>query len=97
MARYLLTITEAAEALGVSKRHIERLIAEADANRKSRWRWGRELIDLAPVGASRRTVRINLAAVVPGLPPAPAQPPLPPDVAGCAPGTSSSAGLLSAP
>ena len=67
MARILLTIAEAAEALGVSKRHVERLIAEADANRRSRWRWGRELIDLAPVGASRRTVRVNLAAVVPGV------------------------------
>ena len=66
--RLLLTIAEAAQALGVSDRHIKRLIAEADASRKSRWRWGRELIDLAPVGASRRTVRINLAAVAPGLP-----------------------------
>ena len=65
--RYLLTIAEAAEALGVSKRHIERLIHEADANRRSRWRWGRELVDLSPLGARRRTVRINLAAVVPGL------------------------------
>jgi excisionase family DNA binding protein len=65
--RYLLTIAEAAEALGVSKRHIERLIHEADANRRSRWRWGRELVDLSPLGSSRRTVRINLAAVVPGL------------------------------
>jgi excisionase family DNA binding protein len=67
MARVLLTLSEAAEALGVSKRHVERLVAEADANRRSRWRWGRELIDLAPVGASRRTVRVNLAAVVPGI------------------------------
>jgi excisionase family DNA binding protein len=67
MARALLTITEAAEALGVSDRHIKRLVAEADANRRSRWRWGRELIDLAPVGSSRRTVRVNLAAVAPGL------------------------------
>jgi len=66
-ARVLLTVTEAAEALGVSDRHIKRLVAEADANRKSRWRWGRELIDLAPVGSSRRTVRVNVAAVVPGL------------------------------
>ncbi len=65
MARYLLTVDEAAQALGVSRSHIKRLIAEADASRKSRWRWGRELIDLAPVGASRRTVRVNLAAVVP--------------------------------
>jgi hypothetical protein len=65
-ARLLLTVTEAAEALGVSDRHIKRLIHEADANRKSRWRWGRELIDLAPVGSSRRTVRVNVAAVAPG-------------------------------
>ena len=65
--RQLLTVTEAAEALGVSERHIKRLIHEADASRKSRWRWGRELIDLAPVGASRRTVRVNVAAVVPLL------------------------------
>jgi len=65
-ARALLTVAEAAEALGVSDRHIKRLVAEADANRKSRWRWGRELIDLAPVGSSRRCVRINVAAVAPG-------------------------------
>jgi hypothetical protein len=65
--RLLLTVAEAAEALAVSERHIKRLIAEADANRKSRWRWGRELIDLAPVGAQRRMVRINVAAVVPSL------------------------------
>jgi excisionase family DNA binding protein len=67
VARVLLTVAEAAEALGVSDRHIKRLVAEADANRKSRWRWGRELIDLAPVGSSRRTVRVNVAAVVPGV------------------------------
>ena len=97
MARYLLTIAEAAEALGVSKRHVERLIAEADANRRSRWRWGRELIDLAPVGASRRTVRVNLAAVVPHLPAMPSQPPRLPDSAGCAPGRCGSAAALSAP
>lgn len=65
--RYLLTIAEAAEALGVSKRHIERLIHEADTNRRSRWRWGRELIDLSPLGAQRRTVRVNILAVIPGL------------------------------
>lgn len=65
--RYLLTIKEAAEALGVSERHIKNLIHEADANRKSRWRFGRELIDLAPLGSQRRMVRINITAVVPGL------------------------------
>ena len=65
--RMLLTVAEAADALGVSESHIKRLIHEADANRKSRWRWGRELIDLAPVGAQRRMVRVNVAAVVPSL------------------------------
>jgi hypothetical protein len=64
--RLLLTIAEAAEALGCSTRHIKRLIHEADSCRKSRWRWGRELIDLSPVGAQRRMVRVNVAAVVPG-------------------------------
>ena len=67
VARVLLTVAEAAEALGVSDRHIKRLIREADANRKSRWRWGRELIDLAPVGSTRRCVRVNVGAVVPGV------------------------------
>ena len=65
--RMLLTVAEAAEALGVSDRHIKRLIHEADANRRSRWRWGRELIDLAPVGAQRRMVRVNVGAVVSGV------------------------------
>jgi hypothetical protein len=65
--RALLTITEAAEVLGVSDRHIKRLVADADANRRSQWRWGKELINLAPVGSNRRTVRVNIAAVVPGL------------------------------
>ena len=63
--RLLLTIAEAAEVLGCSGRHIKNLIHEADANRKSRWRWGRELIDLSRVGAQRRMVRINIQAVVP--------------------------------
>ena len=67
MARYLLSVADAADALGVSKRHIKTLIAEATANRKSRWRFGRELVDLAPLGSQRRMVRINLNAVVPGL------------------------------
>jgi hypothetical protein len=88
--RLLLTTAEAAEALGVSVRHIKNLIHEADSCRKSRWRWGRELIDLAPVGASRRTVRVNLAMVVPGLP-MPSLLPPPPHAAECAAGTFLSA------
>ena len=67
MSRVLLTIPEAAVALGVSQSHIKRLIHEADANRKSRWRWGRELVNLSQAGAQRRTVRVNVAAVVPVL------------------------------
>lgn len=63
----LLTIEDAAVALSCSPKTIRRLINEADANRKSRWRWGRELIDLAPVGSSRRMVRVNVAAVAPGV------------------------------
>jgi len=61
--RSLLTIREAAAALGVSTRHIERLIHEADLDRRSRWRFGREIIDLSPKGSLRRTLRINLYAV----------------------------------
>jgi hypothetical protein len=66
-SRLLLTVAEAADALGVSQSHIKRLIHEADSCKKSRWRWGRELINLAPHGAQRRTVRINLQAAIPGL------------------------------
>ena len=67
MARYLLTIKEAAQALGVSERHIKQLIHEADCNRKSRWRFGREIVDMSPLHSRRRTLRINIHAVVPGL------------------------------
>lgn len=67
MTRYLLTIKEAADALGVSARHIARLIHEADVDRRSRWRFGREIVDMTPKGSARRTLRININAVVPGL------------------------------
>jgi hypothetical protein len=66
--RLLLTVAEAADALAVSERHIKRLIHEADSCRKSRWRWGRELVNLSPVTAQRRTVRVNVSAVVPEVP-----------------------------
>lgn len=71
VARLLLTIREAADALGVSQSHIKRLIQEAELP-QSRWRFGRELVDLAPRGAQRRMVRVNVNAVVPGLDAAPA-------------------------
>jgi excisionase family DNA binding protein len=61
--RSLLTIREAAAALGVSVSHIKRLIHEADLDRRSRWRFGREIIDLSHKGSLRRTLRINVYAV----------------------------------
>lgn len=67
MTRYLLPIPDAAAVLGVSERHIKRLIAEADASRKPRWRWGRELVDMAAKGSQRRLPRVNINAVVPGM------------------------------
>lgn len=69
VGRQLLTIKEAATVLGVSSRHIDRLIHEADVNRRSRWRFGREIIDITPRDSARRTLRINLSAVVPGFEP----------------------------
>jgi hypothetical protein len=65
MTRHLLTVPEAAAALSVSERHIKKLIEEATKCRKSRWRFGRELIDLAPLNSQRRMVRVNVSAVVP--------------------------------
>ena len=54
------TVKEAAAKLKVSTRHIARLIAEADAApTQSRWRWGKQLVDLGPKTSARRTVRIN--------------------------------------
>ncbi len=64
-ARVLHTIKEAAEAMGVSERHVRGLIQEADLNKKSRWKFGREIVDLSPVQSAKRTLRINLQAVLP--------------------------------
>lgn len=58
------TVQEAAENLNVSVRHIQRLIAEADAMPKqARWRWGRELLDIGLKNSTRRTVRIDSNAL----------------------------------
>ena len=62
----LLSPKEAAAVLGVSYRHVKYLIEEADAMPKqSRWRHGKHIIDLSPIGAERRTLRINLRLVCP--------------------------------
>lgn len=60
----LLTIKEAAAALKVSRRHIDRLIDEADAYPKTaRWKFGKELVDLTPSSSTKRTIRIRQSAV----------------------------------
>ena len=60
----LLTIKEAAAALKVSRRHIDRLIDEADTTPKTaRWKFGKELIDLTPSTSTKRTIRIDPTAI----------------------------------
>ena len=63
MTRQLVTLKEAAEAMGVSYRHVQRLVEEANTTKQSRWRYGREIVNLSPATAVRRTLRINLSAV----------------------------------
>ena len=64
MSRELVTLKQAADRLNVSHRHIQRLIEEADVWPKgSRWKFGREIINLSTKDALRRTLRINLDAV----------------------------------
>jgi len=61
----LVSPKDAALALGVSYRHIQNLIHEADVfPKRSRWRFGKQIIDLTKSSATRRTLRINLDAVV---------------------------------
>jgi hypothetical protein len=66
MARRLMTIKDAAKTLGISPRHVQSLIQEADCDKRSRWRHGREIINLSPRTALRRTLRINVDAVFSG-------------------------------
>ena len=65
MKRQLLTTKQAAEVMGVSYRHVQELIHEADVSKQSRWQFGREIINLSPKTALRRTLRININAVIP--------------------------------
>ena len=63
MTKRLVTLQEAAEVMGVSYRHVQRLVEEANTIKQSRWRYGREIVNLSPATAVRRTLRINLSAV----------------------------------
>ena len=63
MTKRLVTLKEAAEVMGVSYRHVQRLVEVANTIKQSRWRYGREIVNLSPATAVRRTLRINLSAV----------------------------------
>ena len=65
--RKLLSIKEAAQLLGVEATTIRRLIADADTNKRSTWRYGKEIIDLTPSGNKNRILRINPSAVSPSV------------------------------
>ena len=67
MTRQLLTIKEAADVMGVTTRHIQRLIYEADNCKGSSWKHGREIVNLSTRHALRRTLRININAVIPSV------------------------------
>ena len=69
MTRQLLTIKEAAEVMGVSVRHVRDLIHEADTHKSSSWKHGREIVNLSTRAALRRTLRININAVIPQIQP----------------------------
>ena len=62
--RRLLTVKQAAEILNVSGSHIYELIYEADRSNQSTWKHGREIITLSTKSALRRTLRINISAVL---------------------------------
>lgn len=59
----LLTINEAAAALGVSPWAVRDLVDEAYTSKKSRWKEGREFINLATLTAQRRLIRIRPSAL----------------------------------
>ena len=67
MTRQLLTIKEAAEVMGVSTKHIHRLIQEADTLKGSSWKYGREIVNLSTRASLRRALRININAVIPAV------------------------------
>ena len=55
--------------MGVSTKHIHRLIQEADTFKGSSWKHGREIVNLSTRAALRRALRININAVIPQIQP----------------------------
>ena len=63
----LLTIQQAADAMGVSRRHVQNLVDEGLTQpRIARWKEKRDFVDLSPATSARRTIRIIPQAV--GIP-----------------------------
>ena len=63
----LLTIQQAADAMGVSRRHVERLIDEAQACPKiAKWREKRDFVDLSIASSKHRCIRVRPDAL--GIP-----------------------------
>ena len=55
----LLTINQAADLMGVSRRHVERMIDEAQTCPKiAKWREKRDFVDLSTAGAKHRCIRV---------------------------------------
>ena len=63
----LLTIKQAADLMGVSRRHVDRLIDEAQTCPKiAKWREKRDFVDLSLAGSAHRCIRVCPDAL--GLP-----------------------------
>ena len=63
----LLTIQQAADAMGVSRRHVDRLIDEAQTCPKiAKWRERRDFVDLSIAGSKHRCIRVRPDAL--GIP-----------------------------
>ena len=59
-----LTISQAAKAMGVSRKYVEQLIADAQAfPRTAKWKEKREFIDLSLANSKRQIIRINPGAI----------------------------------
>jgi hypothetical protein len=60
----MLSIKQAAVAMGVSYDVVRDLVSEAIANpKKARWKEGREFVDLSTLKAKKRLIRIRPSAV----------------------------------
>ena len=68
----LLTIQQAADALGVSRRHVQRLVDEAQVSPKTaKWKERRDFLDLSISTSKQKTIRIMPSALANFNPPQP--------------------------